>query len=760
MHRPSRPTVLAAATVVLGLVIGGLSWSAAQGDPPMPKAAPGSLPLTGDQLVSGDGGSPAEYKTGFASQWNVLNWAPGEIAAVVSSFSMNGVDDNGRTVKRILIGSQFNADVGAADAQNRMSYSDNSGKSFLTTDPRSATSALNVTRLRNGSLLAIDFLPGWADEAHTKWFVNVFVSNDNGKTWDHREAPTTFPVDKVPGFSTWGGFRVHKRILRLNDGTLIVPGYTAFGGRGVSIVMQSTDDGATWSFRSQIPNTDSPGTNEVGWAHTSDGRLTAVLRSTDAPEQHLMQSFSDNDGMTWTEAKDIIGPDGEIVRGIYPDLNLQPNGTMLLLTGRRDVRVLANYDGTARTWDTANTIFANFPSTGNNGRYDGSSGNSSMENIGASRSVVFFDQCHTWGCGAYNQQFGISAKYAAVVTPGAGRIDVMTKLLDGTAKLTGNFAVAIPRFPEQRKEGAFDGSSDTWAETVLQGRPGRAGSMTLTLDKAYQLNKIGLMLGHGEVAESGTVEVSADGSTWTTVVDEQDTRDRAMRYTEFASTTAKYVRVTGGVNARTTVTELELYAADVDTFENEVPFSVPRGWTDANASWTTDVPKDAAYSDIGGHHSATALRLWDKWTDQNARINRPSAPTDHQVANLQWAPSDVRARFVFGALGQAEDGSTEKAWQFRITPGSPATQPPTVEAFDGTAWVALGKLSGRLTMSQYLPVTIDTTATAATIKIGDTSFTTTVKAAASVKQTGLHFSTSDPSEYGGIYYIDDVTVRG
>ncbi|MPZ96275.1 MAG: hypothetical protein GEU96_15520, partial [Propionibacteriales bacterium] len=634
----------------------------------------GSLPIVGDELPSGDGAAVDGNASASGSHWNVLNWGPGKLAAVPTSYSHPIVDDAGRTVQKVYIGSQANADVGSAESINNMSYSEDSGLSFLTTRRNSPVSALNMTRLPDGSLIAIEFIPEYIDLPQSLVRLKVWRSPD-GISWSQQEGgDVAFPDGKVPT-----GMRVHRRILLEPDGTLMVPIYGSFQGssKGYSAILQSTDTGVTWTYRSIIPATNVAFTNEVGFAYTSDNRLMAVMRTA----QDLAYSFSDDHGRTWTEAKDLLGPDGEPVGGIYPDLVLQPNGTLLMTTGRPDVRYLVSYDGTGRTWDAAETIFANYPSTGNNGRFDGSSGNNTMENVAANRSVLYYDQCHVWGCGAYNEQFGVSAEFVGALTPGAGRIDVMSKLLDGSATVTGSFGKGDKNFPEQRPEGAFDGSSAPSAAAKLVGKNGARGQMTLTLDSTYRIDRIGLMLGNGE-PQSATVQLSTDGVTWSTpVITATDRIDRAMKYADVEPQSARYLKVTGSKGS-TSVTELELYAAGLDTFENELPFAVPRGWTQATHAWVTDVPSDVAYTEFGGYRSTTSLRLWDKWTDDNARIVKPSAETDHMYATMQFGGQDFRAKFTFGTRGTGADGADVDAWKFRLVQGSPAT----VEAFNGTAW--------------------------------------------------------------------------
>lgn len=712
----------------------------------------GSLPLRGDEFVSGDGGSPDQFSTGTGSQWNVLNWGPGVLAAVPASFGKDTVNASGRTVKQIFVSSQANPDVGTAASVVNMSVSDDSGLTFLNTQQNYPTTALNMVRMPDGSLLAIDFIPKWTSDQHTQVNLLVHTSKD-GRKWTTVEAPVTVPPEMKLGPMS-NGMRVHRGPMVLPDGTLIVPAYTVLTGssRQISIVLQSTDQGLTWSLRSAIPGGATPGTNEVGWSRTSDGQLAAVLRTTDNPAR-LVQSFSADEGRHWTDPVPLRGPDGAQVTGIYPDLVLQANGTLLLSTGRPDVRVLVSFDGTGQTWNTQSTVFANYPSTGNNGRYDGTSGNTTIEAVGANRSVLFFDQCHVWGCGAYNEQMGVSAEYVAAVTPGAGRIDLMSKLLEGSATVSGTFAKRDNTFPERRPQGAFDGSSSPTAAAVLAAQAPAVPQLVVKLDRSYQLNKIGLMLGNGQ-PQSATVSLSTDGVHWSEpVVTATDRRDWAMRYSDFPPQQAQYIKVAGPPGITTTVTELEAYAAGVDTFENEKPFAVPRGWNGAEHAWVTDVPPNVAYPEFGGYHSATSLRLWDKWTDDNARITRPFNATGSLTSSWQWGFSDERTRFTVGVGGKGT-----AAWTFAIVAGANATKPQSVQVYDGSGWTTLGTLDSVVPARTYVPVSIQADAASATLTVNGQRFTTSVRAGDAGSFDGLTFTTGDPSEYGGAYYLDDVSV--
>lgn len=730
-----------AAVVLLSTTLGGPADAPAV-DPAAADTPAGAI----NPLPAGDGPAPDEAVTGVGPEWNVLNWGPGPRAAVPASFGFDTVVD-GRTEQKIFVSTQANDDVAAADSIVNMSTSEDSGLSFLTTERNYPTTALNMTRLPDGSLFAIDFIPEWADASRTSVNLLSWRSTDGGQSWERIKGRFT-PPDGEQFAGTDRGLRVHRVPRVLDDGALVVPVYTTYRSapRRVSAFLQSTDGGLTWTQRSVVPS--SIGTNEVGWTHTKDGRLIAVMRTEGENPARLRVSWSSDDGRSWTPSEPLLDPDGAQVVGIYPDVVLQPNGILLLSTGRPDNRVYIDYDGTGETWDEVRNVFTLYPSDTGNGRYDGSSGNQSMTNVGASRTMFFGDRCHVWGCKAYNEQYGVVAVLLNAVTGGVGKIDVESQLAAGVATLTGDFAAADPRFPEQRPEGAFDGSSQPHSAAVLAGSG--TSTMTLKLDRPYAIDRIGLMLGAGQPLDAN-VQLSADGRRWSRpVVRTVGSSDRSLRYTDFAAQQAQYVRVTTPAGT-TPITELEVYASDVQTFENDPIYGIPRGFVDAKNTTVND-------QEVKGWNSSSSLRLFDKFLDDNATATKPADPVAHQRASFAWSTNDFRGPFTFAVEGVTGDGDAVTPWRFRLAPGATATTPPTVEVSDGSAWTALGALSAVVPINTWVPVTVDTTTTAATVSIGGQEFTTTVTAAAVDRLAGLTFSTGDPIAYGMSFFVDDLGI--
>jgi len=104
------------------------------------------------------------------------------------------------------------------------------------------------------------------------------------------------------------------------------------------------------------------------------------------------------------------------------------------------------------------------------------------------------------------------------------------------------------------------------------------------------------------------------------------------------------------------------------------------------------------------------------------------------------------------------DGGAVTPWRFRLTPGATATTPPTVEVSDGSSWTSLGALPAVLPINTWVPITVDTSTTAATVTIGSHEVTTAVTADSADRLAGLTFTTGDPIAYGMSFFVDDLSI--
>ncbi|SDT22228.1 sialidase family protein [Microlunatus soli] len=256
-----------------------------------------------------------------------------------------------------------------------------------------------LTALRNGDLLAVNyhtFMTAGTDNHQAA--VPTAISTDGGRTWIHREGQMTAPqrmrpistATSRPGFPL-GGFVLVHSVLEDANGTLYQSGYGYYATdkHYRSIVMTSTDRGENWQVRSTIAVNDQlsshprfEGFGEPALAFAADGSLVAVMRT--GNYQPLYQSRSANAGYAWTTPTVVTASDGIPVTGVFPDLKLMGNGTLVLWAGRPGQFLLASRDGTGRSWSPTRMVdYRN-------------SGNGTLTPVGRNRLVVFGDRGADW----------------------------------------------------------------------------------------------------------------------------------------------------------------------------------------------------------------------------------------------------------------------------------------------------------------------------------------------------------------------------
>lgn len=672
-----------------------------------------------------DGAATDQYALSAGAQWHVWSPAPGHVANYPQAFATDHVV-NGRTQKKVFAYWQNTLDDGSYATAGGRAVSDDGAETFptMSTGLGSTTSG---ARLNDGSLLTIKFLVSDYPQRPHRYHLMMSRSVDLGRTWTDVEAP----LDTGRYELAW--LRIHRGILQLTDGTLLVPMYgvkVGDGSQNSSFLLASTDRGATWSIRSRISDADRPGTNEAFVTYTSDGRLVAFMRSIN--EKDLLQAFSNDNGHTWTTPTVIAAPAGAPTGLADPAAVLQPNGMLVLSYGRPDNTILVSRDGTGRTWDDYRNVFSNKPRSTAPGNIHASSGNTALVNTGPNYSVVFGDTCgHQWMCREKGQQYGIWARRIDAVTPGGGKIDLATRVNGGSVTLAGELKPADSRFPEARIEGAVDGSAERYAAARLA--PG--GKLVVTLDRVYTLNKVGLMLGYG-IPQDADVQLSVDGKTWgAPVIKKRQTVDYALRYTDIEPTQARYVKMNAPSGGRLdAVTELELYAADLLSFENDAVGAPPRGFTDTRYAWVNDTI-------MPGYHSERRLSLVDADADAEATATLRTAARGSQRLSYAYSAMQYAAGMQILIRGKNSAGGDVHPWQFRLSPFGTGFR---VSAYDGANWQVVGSTAYRPPNNVWTTIVIDTTSERATLTIGKETLNTTVRAADAVSFTGVTFNTGIP----------------
>lgn len=124
------------------------------------------------------------------------------------------------------------------------------------------------------------------------------------------------------------------------------------GDERSSLIAVDSRDRSRWMFRSIIASADGdlPGMDgpcESAMCRLPDGRIMCVFRvqSNDKAELPLAQTFSSDDGNTWTRPVQLNGPGS-----VEPSLAVLGSGVVALSSGRPGVGLWINTDGTYEKW--------------------------------------------------------------------------------------------------------------------------------------------------------------------------------------------------------------------------------------------------------------------------------------------------------------------------------------------------------------------------------------------------------------------------
>ncbi|MFI1988620.1 discoidin domain-containing protein [Actinoplanes sp. NPDC020271] len=629
--------------------------------------------------------------------------------------------------------------------------------STLTTTP-----GVPTTQLRDGSLLGIDFAPTSTTTSSATF--QVYRSTD-GTNW------VTFPTIIQLSIPLDGGIRTHGAPFQLGDGTVLISYYIQFGGshqapgRAAQIssyVAASTDGGASFTTRGTIAY-DSTGANsypEAAVAALPSGKLLSVIRhhvwdgsdfeSLDTPRW----TTSTDGGAHWAALQDLTVsfPNGydqfdeakPKLMGVFPQLQLMPNGVMVLSAGRPDNWVAISTNGQGTGW-VGQLTYRNCPTTGY--RLHGSTGNTALASVESNRVLQVGDNCeNTWSCPVGDSGYTVDSgrriwrRFADVLTPDVGKIDLATKYRLGQIQVSTDMTATPDGHPRTGPAGAFDGSTDYWSSAA---RLDGAGTYTITLDREYQLTRLGLSLRNGTLA-SGRVYASADGVNWGNPI--VDAANRTHLALEYFTVTAKarYLKVVAdaGADGAAFLNELELYS-NINSFENDPVNNRPRGFTGLSQTWVTR-------SGVDG--SSRALRLNDTAKDAMARAVWPvSATSPTRTLEFRADPVTLPNAFLFDVQGRAADGTTVDAYHFA------ARADGSLARFNGSDWVALTG-AGVVPAGKWSTIKVQAGTTSATVSVGGTVVAASVPPtrAGTTGLLGYSFASSGTASVGDQVVFDDV----
>jgi hypothetical protein len=224
-------------------------------------------------------------------------------------------------------------------------------------------------QLADGRVLGLQYrcLP---EEGKPGWYhVERSVSEDSGRSFEKTQSRVFVPRAKAAmGHGPHVGPLFMRSIVPRRDGSLValMAGWflgddtpCPYGrGRPYSrtYTCQSTDDGRTWEFLSNIAYEEigSEGYNEGSMRRLPNGELLAVLRSGNEKDFHcqdnpIMWTVSSDDGHTWSP------PQRTGVEGAYPSLAVLSDGLAVMSYGRPGAMLVFSADG-GRNWTDANAV--------------------------------------------------------------------------------------------------------------------------------------------------------------------------------------------------------------------------------------------------------------------------------------------------------------------------------------------------------------------------------------------------------------------
>lgn len=691
--------------------------------------------------------------------------ADNSIAAMVGQgLGVDVVDTSGAPTRRVFAAFSEHDDVANAVQYKGVLRSEDAGQSFGAYTSGIATPPGFAAKLRDGRILSLDFVPHARveDGDDTVLTLGADVSRDDGLSWTESEVTLRFPR-LVGGYGRPSG-----HLRELADGSILLPYYMRTVGApgGEALLLVSQDGGVTFEMRSKIAT---PGDNidfsEPDVVQLPDGSLYAVFRQhvrsgNRSSLSHLLEARSRDGGLTWSEAQPISVAFGDARGprvGINPQLQLLPNGVLVLSSGRPDNFVAMatepSFEGVA--WEQGAVTYQNYPRASTRfgpevQRVHGSSGNTALIEVSSNRLIQVGDNCAAgWGCPSSDSEFDVDNRYRVwrrfidVVSENVGKLNLGALVEAGRVEVGGNMTWTSETRPRTNAQGAFDGSVEPWSSAI---RGGGDGEFLLTFDSPIEITRIGLALDEG-VAVAARIDVSLDGRCFLPLVSEGTSTDYALRYTDFeAPVRARVLRVQVGANACPAevggtcaiLRELEVYTT-VNSFENDAINVPPRGYEVTRGVWVT-----------GSHPgvSGRALRIVDNSSDAISQAVWRGTSSSQKRLSFSLLRVDGSTAFLFGVHGTDSAGDDVRAYHLGVfSDGS-------IRSYNG-AWEAVSA-AGLVSAEQAHSIQVDATTDGAVIYV-DGRRVGEVTSSAELAALDRHaFSSSGTVPVGDHVVIDNV----
>ena len=180
----------------------------------------------------------------------------------------------------------------------------------------------------------------WDNNISATHTITRKILSDDGKSVTRETSEIKLPFES--------SFRLHREIAKLRDGRLLLTGYGTIKGdpKHMSFVVESRDDGKTWSFLATLMRDKEgktpEGPNESAVIELANGDLLAVVRVGGTRPLHQLRST--DGGKTWQS-------EGEIAPFcVAPAMRILSNGALLIITGRPYLYLLVDLTGTGKNY--------------------------------------------------------------------------------------------------------------------------------------------------------------------------------------------------------------------------------------------------------------------------------------------------------------------------------------------------------------------------------------------------------------------------
>ncbi|PYI54037.1 exo-alpha-sialidase [Paenibacillus flagellatus] len=360
----------------------------------------------------------------------------------------------------------------------------------------------SIMQMSDGTLLVSWFT---YNNTTAKRQVRTARSTDGGATWS---APVTV------GTSLAATSAVTSKAVELSNGDLLLPIYGSVASTSEmprSTAVRSTDGGLTWGASTEVTLAEPIPAQNIGFVEPvivdlGGGHLYSLHRTLrEYDNYYAWESHSYDNGLTWTQAARTS------MKAHCSDLLLLSNGLLLHTWGDRSFAfaggrpVVGKAIPVGDDWADWQTV-AIYKNSG----VGDMSYPSAVELADGTIFIVYYDASRGFIGGTYATAAELSKEDPH------DRLDLLSLYEDGAVQIDTDLTWTTSSHPETGITGAIDGSFSYWNSSFRGSKAPPAAHYQLNFDDPVTLRAIGVNM-RPDYTMSGTVSVSNDGTSWTTL---------------------------------------------------------------------------------------------------------------------------------------------------------------------------------------------------------------------------------------------------